>query len=84
MKSIDDRAQGSRTLESTSDIPERLAALVRLLSYARDEANDVDADVLAYCLNVALAAVVDNLQERASGQSIVADMQDEVETLRRH
>jgi hypothetical protein len=82
--SIEDRAPGTSTRAASVASVERLGALTRLLSYARDEANELEADVLAYCLDVALAAVVDSLKEHAGGPTLGADVRDAVETARRH
>ena len=82
--SIEDRASGASTRAASVASVERLGALTRLLSYARDEANELEADVLAYCLDVALAAVVDSLKEHSTGPTLGTDAHDSVEASRRH
>ncbi len=84
MKPIVDRMLGATIEDFSDESAERLRAIARLLTYARAEANELDADVLAYCLDVALAAANDRLKEQAAGHSFGGHAGDGVEFARRH
>ena len=83
MKSASDLLQEGSTRASV-DALERLGALTRLLSFARNEASELEADVVAYCLDVALAAVVDSLKEHTAMSPPDGDEQDGGSAVRRH
>lgn len=48
------------------DAAQRMAALIRLITYARDEAKRLDADVLLFCLDAAVAAAREKRKARGS------------------
>jgi hypothetical protein len=76
MKSASDSLLGTAAQAATTDSIERLGALTRILSYARMEANELEADVVAYCLDVALAAVIDSLRQQTAISTGTGNGQD--------
>ena len=69
------KAPGSESFEERSieTAAQRRAALIRLITYARDEARRLDADVLAFCLEAAVAAAFEDYAEDAPGSKPLAD-----------
>lgn len=59
-KTLIDRI-GEEAQETSQD---RLAALTRMVIFAREDALDVGADFPAHCLNVAVAALLDEMRHR--------------------
>jgi hypothetical protein len=68
-----DEETGAEVRESDQD---RLAALTRMVIFAREDALEVGADFPAHCLNVAIAALLDEMRHRgiafAMGEFAVA------------
>ncbi len=58
---------------SSETATQGMAALVRLITYARDEAKRLDFDVLAFCLDAAVAAAREEYDKQTSGPKHVAD-----------
>lgn len=57
---LDDRIGGA--VEDT--LHERLAALTRMVIFAREDALEVGAEFPAHCLDVAVAALIDEMRHR--------------------
>jgi hypothetical protein len=83
MKSSNDLLRDPSARASVDSV-ERLGALTRVLSFARNEACELEADVVAYCLDVALAAVLDSLKEHRAMSAADGDEQDGEAVVRRH
>ncbi|MBP2449369.1 hypothetical protein [Rhizobium leguminosarum] len=62
-----DAAEATMTPKSEEELKE-LVSLARLVAYARENARDLDAEFSAYCLDLALGALMQDLDR--SGVSL--------------
>ncbi|WP_027687339.1 hypothetical protein [Rhizobium leguminosarum] len=64
---MDDAAEATATQKSEEELKE-LASLARLVAYARENARELNAEFSAYCLDLALGALLQDLDR--SGVSL--------------
>jgi hypothetical protein len=77
-----DAAEATATQKSDEDLKE-LASLARLVAYARQNAKELNAEFSAYCLDLALGALLQDLDR--SGVSLsLENGQDDSEPGTRH
>lgn len=52
---------------------QELSALARMITYARQAARDLDAGLTAHCLDIALAAALEELKDTGIDMAVIAN-----------